>query len=349
MFTDHVRIKCIAGKGGNGVIAWRREKFIPKGGPYGGNGGPGGSIILRCDQRLHSLDCYRNRPITTAKNGQQGGSQRRQGKAGQNLILTVPCGTLVKDAVTETLIYDFTEHGEELCLCRGGKGGKGNAFFKTAVNQAPARCTPGLLGETQSIDLELKLIADVGLLGLPNAGKSTLLSALASIQVKTAAYPFTTLTPNLSCLEFDDFSRLSIADIPGIIQGAHLNRGLGISFLKHIERAATLIYVIDLSGLEGRSPYDDFLTLRHEITAYSTTLAKKPFLVALNKIDTENADKHCSFFKKRYPFPPDTLLEVSALTGEGLDQFIAKMRILAQKDGIHYGKRYIGENLSEQS
>lgn len=334
MFTDHVRIKCIAGKGGNGVIAWRREKFIPKGGPYGGNGGPGGSIIVRCNGRLHSLDALRNRPLLNAKNGQQGGTQNKQGKAGQNLILEIPPGTLLKDAKTQGLIYDFTADGEELLLCRGGKGGKGNTFFKTATHQAPARCTPGMPGESRSIELELKLIADVGLLGLPNAGKSTLLSALAPIRIKTAPYPFTTLQPHLSYIEFDDFSRLFIADIPGIIQGAHANRGLGLSFLRHIERAATLVYVIDLSGIEGRDPYDDFTTLRQEITAHSPTLAEKPFLVALNKVDAPEAHSHLALFKQRYPFAPATLLEISALTGQGLPQLTQQMRQIGQQTSL---------------
>lgn len=326
MFTDYVEITCVAGKGGNGVVAWRKEKFLPKGGPYGGNGGKGGSVFFRSKASLRSLECYRNRKILSAKNGQQGGTARRQGKKGEDLILSVPCGTLLKNLETGAILYDFTKDGETFCVCVGGKGGKGNFFFKTPVKRAPNWATPGLLGEKKSLILELKLLADVGLVGFPNAGKSTLFSTLSSAKVKTASYPFTTLSPNLSRLEFEDFSHLSIADIPGLLPGAHLNKGLGLSFLKHIERSKALLYVIDLSGIEGRCPHADFLTLREELAAYSTRLLDKPFLVVLHKIDLPEAKEHRRGFYEKFSFGWEKIVEVSSFTQEGLCALIDKIR-----------------------
>lgn len=335
MFTDCVKLKLSAGKGGNGVVAWRREKYIPKGGPYGGNGGCGGSVIIKSDPQIYSLDQFRNKRLIHAENGGCGGTNNRQGKNGKDLVLKVPCGTLIHDSETSGLLYDLTEPGEEFHLCQGGKGGRGNTFFKTPTNQAPAKCTPGHHGDVKSIKMELKLLADVGFMGFPNAGKSTLLSKLAAIEVKIGAYPFTTLKPNLSYMEFDDFSRIYLADIPGIIPDAHNNRGLGLSFLKHVERSSTLIYLIDISGEEGRDPYEDFLTLRKEGEEYSADILKKPFLVALNKVDKGN-EEHLEAFKKKYPFPKDTLFEISALEEKGLKPFITKIRSLAQANGKKY-------------
>jgi len=221
MFIDQVKIKLTAGRGGNGVVAWRKEKFVPKGGPCGGNGGRGGSIVLRSDLQMHALDFFRHKKTISAQNGAQGGSQNKQGKAGKDLILKVPCGTLVKDIKTNTILYDFIEDKDTFFICQGGKGGKGNTFFKTATHRAPTQSTEGKGGEERLVELELKLIADVGFLGFPNAGKSTLLSKLAAIEVKAAPYPFTTLKPNLSFIEFDDFSRIYLADIPGISRWSH--------------------------------------------------------------------------------------------------------------------------------
>lgn len=334
MFTDQVKVKLIAGKGGDGIISWRREKYIPKGGPYGGNGGAGGSIIVQCDPQIYSLDAFCNQRQIYAEKGKNGESNNRHGRNGKDLILKVPCGTLVRDSESGTLLYDLTEPGESFTLCSGGKGGKGNTFFKTSTNRAPAKCTPGKPGETCAVEFELKLIADVGFLGFPNAGKSTLLSKLAAIEVKIGAYPFTTLKPNLSFIEFDDFSRIYLADIPGIIPDAHANRGLGLSFLKHVERSSTLIYLIDISGEEERDPYEDFLCLRREAEAYSPAILKKPFLVALNKID--KGEENLAAFKKRYPFPKETLFEISALQEKGLEPFIETMRSLAQQNGKKY-------------
>ena len=335
MFTDRVILKLSAGSGGNGVVAWRREKYIPKGGPYGGNGGPGGSIVIRADAQVASLDHFRSKTLINAENGGSGGTNNRQGKTGKNLILKVPLGTIVKECETGGLLCDLTHDGEEYLLCEGGKGGKGNSFFKSATHQAPNKWTPGKEGETRQVELELKLIADVGFMGFPNAGKSTLLSTLAAIEVKVGNYPFTTLKPNLSLIEFEDYSRIYIADIPGIIPKAHENRGLGLSFLKHIERTSILIYVIDISGEEGRDPFEDLKVLREEGEAYSPEILKKPFLVALNKID-KTEDEMIEEFKKKYPFEKETLFEISALKKKGVKPLIEKMRQLVQANGKNY-------------
>lgn len=333
MFTDYVKLKLIAGKGGNGTIAWRREKYLPKGGPYGGNGGPGGSIKIIADPQLYSLDAFRNQSQIRAPNGKQGGVNNRQGATGKDLTLKVPCGTLVRDVKTQTVLFDLTKPGQTVQICVGGKGGKGNTFFKTSTNRAPAKCTLGQEGSTKEVELELKLIADIGFVGLPNAGKSTLLTKLASIKVKTAPYPFTTLKPNISYIDFDDFSRIYLADIPGIIADAHLNRGLGMSFLRHIERSSTLIFVIDCASINGRDPYNDFLILRKELEHYSPSILKKPFLVALNKVDQKEAKTYVEAFKARYPFDSSTLFEISALKKIGLSPLIEKMQAFAQANG----------------
>lgn len=334
MFTDKVKIKFSAGRGGDGIIAWRREKYIPKGGPYGGNGGRGGSVLIESDPQIYSLDAFRNQRLMRAESGQAGGVNDKQGRQGKDLILKVPCGTIIRDAETGGLLYDLTEPGEKVLICEGGKGGRGNTFFKTSTRRAPSECTPGKPGDVRDVELELKLIADVGFLGFPNAGKSTLFSQLSAVEVKTADYPFTTLKPNLSFIEFDDYSRIYLADIPGIIPDAHLDRGLGLSFLKHVERSSTLIYLIDISGEEGRNPYEDFLTLRREAEAYSPAILNKPFLVALNKID--KSTEYLEEFKERYPFGEDTLFEISALKNQGLTLLIEKMRTLAQANGKKY-------------
>ncbi len=325
MFVDRVVIQFAAGKGGNGVVAWRREKYIPKGGPAGGNGGPGGSIILEADPQISSLDWFRHRRLIKADNGGDGGGNCRQGRTGPNLILKVPCGTLVKDVETGDILHDFTQPGEQWILCKGGRGGRGNDSFKTPTNRAPNQFTEGRPGEARHIELELKLIADVGLVGFPNAGKSTLISTLAGLRVKVAAYPFTTLQPNLGFIELDNYQRIYLADIPGIIEGASHNRGLGLEFLRHVERTKLLIFILDASGIDGRTPSHDFQILREEMGAYNPELLERPYLVALNKIDTEEASAHVEQFTQDYHFPPHTLFQISAAYGEGLEALIHEM------------------------
>lgn len=319
MFTDRVTLELRAGKGGNGVVAWTRAKYIPKGGPCGGNGGRGGSIILQADSQMFSLDAYRNRRVAEAENGIQGASRHCSGRNGRDLTLKVPCGTLIKEAATGELLCDLTRDGQQWIACKGGRGGLGNDHFKSPTNRAPNFCTPGVEGESISVNLELKLIAHVGLVGYPNAGKSTLLSRLAHANVKIGNYPFTTLTPNIGTLQTDDYQRFYIADIPGIILGAHENRGLGLEFLRHIERTNLLLYVLDGTGLEGHEPADDLQVLREELQAFNPELLERPFLVAFNKMDTPEAQERWETFQKEYAFAPETLFAISAQDGEGLE------------------------------
>lgn len=324
MFTDRVSLELQAGKGGNGVVAWRREKFIPKGGPFGGDGGDGGSIILEADPQVYSLEAYRNRRLLKADNGVQGASNNRKGRNGVDLVIKIPCGTLVKKVGTGEILFDVTEPGTRIALCNGGKGGKGNSRFKTPTNRAPNYCTPGRPGESIRIEFELKLIADVGLVGFPNAGKSTLVSQVTDIEVKIAPYPFTTLRPNLGYHIESDGSRILIADIPGIIEGAHQNRGLGLEFLRHIERTHILLFVLDSSGFEGRDPIADFSVLRSEVALYNPELAVKPFAVLLNKIDMEGGPDLAALFHQAHPALE--VFEISALTGYGLEAVIGFLK-----------------------
>lgn len=331
-FTDRVVIQLAAGKGGNGVVAWRKEKYVPKGGPTGGNGGRGGSIILQADSQVYSLEAYRNRRILKADNGASGASNNRQGRSGEDLIIKVPCGTLVKDSVTQELIGDLVDDKQRLVLCKGGRGGKGNGCFATPTNRAPNIWTPGAPGEERNVELELKLIADVGLVGFPNAGKSTLISAIADVRVKIAPYPFTTLQPNLGFIQREDYTRLFIADIPGIIEGAHQNRGLGFEFLRHIERTKLLVFMLDASGIDGRNPIDDFNVLRKELVAYNPEMLQRPYLVVLNKIDAEESEENVRAFHEAFadePFSRDKtkLFEVSAVNGDGLKPLVEAIKV----------------------
>lgn len=329
MFVDTVELQLSAGKGGNGVIAWRREKYIPKGGPAGGDGGNGASIILEADPQIHSLENLRNRRIIKAENGMPGGANNRTGKNGQDRIIKIPMGTLLKDLKTGEILCDFTSQGQQWKVCKGGKGGKGNNRFKTATHQAPFICTEGTPGESREIQLELKLIADIGLVGMPNAGKSTLISKLAYIEVKIAPYPFTTLRPNLGILQCENGEKLLIADIPGLIEKASEDKGLGISFLRHVERTSVLIFMMELAPFQERDPFEEFMMLRRELEAYNPQLLEKPFLVALNKIDMEEAQEIADSFKERYPFDPSTLFEISAKEEIHLDRLSQAIQKLA--------------------
>ncbi|MBS0615626.1 MAG: GTPase ObgE [Verrucomicrobia bacterium] len=326
MFVDRVRLTLTAGRGGNGIVAWRREKYIPKGGPAGGDGGKGGSIYFETDPERVSLEGLRNRRIIRAQNGAAGGPNCRTGKNGDDLILTIPCGTLIKDALTGEILFDITEAHRKELMCRGGKGGKGNDRFKSPTNQAPNICTEGTPGEEREIELELKLIADIGLIGMPNAGKSSIMRQVTHLPVKIGAYPFTTLFPNLSYIQYLDQSRVLIADIPGIIEGAHADKGLGLAFLRHIERTSALVFVIDVSGFEGRDPLDDFAVLQNELASYDPLLLEKPCLVVLNKIDVEGSKENAQRFKKKYK--KFEILEISALQNIGLQPLVARLQEL---------------------
>lgn len=322
MFIDRVTVKLAAGKGGNGIVSWRREKFMPKGGPAGGDGGFGGSVIIVADTQIPSLEAYRHKRIIKAEDGGAGGRSSMRGKNGKDITIKVPCGTLIKDAKTGEIICDFVEDGQKLVICKGGRGGFGNEHFKTATNQAPNNCTFGRLGGQKEVELELKLIADVGLVGFPNAGKSTFMSKVTYVPVKIAPYPFTTLRPNLGYMNVGEGRRLLLADIPGIIEGAHKNKGLGLEFLRHIERTQVLLFILDASGIDGRNPTDDFNVLQQELSSYDSTLLSRPFLVLLNKMDCEESHDNALHFKENYPFALSTLFEISALTGDGIDPLL---------------------------
>jgi GTPase len=336
MFTDQTKLRLASGKGGNGIVAWHREKYIPKGGPSGGNGGCGGSVILRADEGLFSLEEYRQRRLLRAEDGQAGGANRRRGRNGKDLVIKLPCGTLVKDAKTGEVLHDLTEKGQQVVLCEGGRGGLGNARFKSSTNQAPIKCTPGWDGGEREIEFELKLIADVGLVGFPNAGKSTFIKAATQVPVKIAPYPFTTLRPNLGYIRYTDYTRLLLADIPGIIEGAHANRGLGFEFLKHIERTRVLLYVLDASGIDGRTPADDYEVLLKELEAYDPELLTRPFLVVLNKVDTPEAAALVKEFRERFDLG-ESLFEASALEGTGVKPISLALHRLSQASkGEHH-------------
>ena len=282
MFVDYVEINVVAGTGGSGAEAWRRETFVPLGGPAGGDGGRGGHVILRADSQLATLLDYRYHEHHKAERGQHGQGKNRTGRDGEDLTLRVPVGTVIRDVASGEILGEMIEDGQELVVARGGRGGRGNAAFATATNRAPRKWEPGWEGEARRIALELKLIADVGLVGQPNAGKSTLLAAVSAATPKIADYPFTTLTPNLGVVQLSDHRTFVIADIPGIIEGAHEGKGLGLRFLRHIERTRTLAFMIPLDAEDAQLEYE---LLRSELASHSDQLASKPHCVVLTKAD----------------------------------------------------------------
>jgi GTP-binding protein len=319
-FIDKAKIYVKGGDGGNGCVAFRREKFVPKGGPSGGDGGKGGDVVLVADRNVHTLLDFKYRRHYRAENGKHGEGNKRTGRSGKDLIIKVPVGTVVKDAETGKVIGELTEHGQRLVVARGGRGGRGNAAFATPTRQAPDFAKPGQPGEERWIELELKLLADVGLIGFPNAGKSTFISRVTAAKPEIADYPFTTLRPILGVAKVGDFSFV-IADIPGLIEGAHKGRGLGHEFLRHVERTKVLLHLIDLSD-NTRDPKEAFEVINKELKLYSPELLEKPQIVVGTKIDAlQNRDvieKLKSYFEsKGYPF-----FAVSAVTGEGIDELM---------------------------
>ena len=311
MFVDYAVLKVKAGNGGNGIISFRREKHVPKGGPDGGNGGDGGSIIAETDSNLSTLQDIKYRKSYKGKRGMHGSGANKTGKRGEPVIIRVPPGTLIKNADTGELIADLTEQDESVVVAKGGRGGKGNAAFTTSTFQNPDESELGTKGEEVTLELELKLLADVGIVGYPNAGKSTLLSRISAARPKIADYPFTTLEPNLGIVSIEDYKSFLVADIPGLIEGAHKGKGLGDRFLKHIERTKIILYLIDY--LE-ESPDETFKKLKHELSSYKVDLSSKPYLVALNKIDAlEESDRNSdSQIGNKKPFM------ISAVSGEGV-------------------------------
>lgn len=316
VFKDRVKLYVRAGNGGNGCVSFRREKFIPKGGPDGGDGGNGGSVILRCDANEDSLLPLYYQPHQRAKHAQHGMGSQCHGRNGEDCIAKVPCGTIVTKADTGEFVGELIKEGEELVVARGGKGGIGNVHFKSSTNQAPRQFTEGTPGEEQALWLELKLVADVGLVGFPNAGKSTLLSKLTHAHPKIAPYPFTTINPIIGTLEFENYHRLRIADIPGLIDGAHDGVGLGHEFLRHIERSRFLLFVIDMAGTDDRNPTEDFLHLQEELRLHREALSCTPYLIVANKMDTPGADELLETFRTQ---TEELVYPISAELGEGLD------------------------------
>lgn len=315
-FIDRVQIHVRAGNGGNGVATFRREKFIPFGGPDGGDGGRGGNVTLVGSRDVDSLLHLYYQPNQHARHGGTGMSKQRYGRAGDACTVKVPCGTEARDAQTGEWLGEILEEGQELVVARGGKGGLGNMHFATSTHQAPRECTPGVEGENRRLQLELKLISDIGLVGFPNAGKSTLISRLSAARPKIAPYPFTTLHPHIGTMVYGDYRSLRIADIPGLIAGAHRGVGLGHDFLRHIERTRFLVLLIDLSGQEGRHPADDYFSLRRELELYRQELSERAHLVAANKMDLPESARLLSEFIARTGLTP---LPLSAQTREGVE------------------------------
>ncbi len=289
MFIDSVELTVHSGKGGQGAVSFRREKFVPKGGPDGGDGGKGGDVYFLVDKNTHTLSHYKGKKVLKAQNGRPGEGRKKHGKTGEDLVLVVPPGTQVYDAETNELLLDLTEDGQKVLFLEGGKGGKGNWHFKSASNQRPTYAQPGLPGKTRHIRLELKLIADVGLVGFPNVGKSTLISAISNAKPEIANYEFTTLTPKLGVVRISEFESFVMADIPGIIGGASEGKGLGLKFLKHIERTKTLLYMIDITSY--RDPIKQYEILRKELESFSPELAKRSYAIALTKVDSLSVEE----------------------------------------------------------
>lgn len=320
MFADVVQISVQAGDGGKGCISFRREKYVPRGGPDGGDGGRGGSIYLEASRSVSTLVAQRYQRLYRAAHGGHGQGKKKQGRDAADVIIRVPLGTVVKDLKTGEVLGDLVEEGQRVLVARGGRGGRGNAAFATATRRAPRIAEDGEEGEGRTLLLELKLIADIGFVGLPNAGKSTLLQALTAARPKIADYPFTTLSPNLGVLEFSRDDRATVADIPGLIAGASEGAGLGLAFLRHIERVRLILHVIDIS--EGHDPIKAFETVEGELKAYSRALLQLPRLVAANKIDLPVAKGWEGYFVRRgIPCYP-----ISALTGEGIPSLVEGLR-----------------------
>jgi GTP-binding protein len=321
-FVDQVNVQVRAGKGGDGCCSFRREACVDMGGPDGGDGGRGGHVVFVGDHDEDSLQRLYYAPLLFAEDGVQGRGQKMYGRNGKDLVVKVPCGTSVYDQETRALLADIVHHGEEAVIARGGKGGLGNVHWKTSTHQAPTEFTPGAPGEEFRLTLELKLLADVGLVGFPNAGKSSLLTRISDAHPKVANYPFTTINPIIGTVCYPDFSQVRVADIPGLIAGAHEGVGLGHEFLRHLERSRLLVYVIDMAGTEGRLPWEDYRALRRELTLHSKELARRPSLVVANKMDLPEAAGCLREFRRKVRMP---VIRFSAVEGDGVEAL--KMRL----------------------
>ena len=355
-FIDEAKIEVAAGKGGNGATSFRREKFVPRGGPDGGDGGKGGSVWAEADENTNTLVEYRFVKRYQAKNGEKGHGSDRYGAGADDIVLKMPVGTLIRDLDTDEIVADLTYHGQRVCLAKGGKGGLGNIHFKSSVNRAPKQSTPGEEGETRSLQLELKVLADVGLLGMPNAGKSTLITAVSAARPKIANYPFTTLHPNLGVVRIDENHSFVMADIPGLIEGAAEGAGLGHRFLKHLSRTGLLLHVVDLAPFdEAVNPAEEALAIINELRKYDEELYDKPRWLVLNKLDMldeEEAQARTAAFLEAigwdYPKPDDRfqfdmetprLFQISALTHQGTHELVHQInQYLTEKKRIEAEK-----------
>ncbi|MGJ7920565.1 GTPase ObgE [Neobacillus sp. LXY-4] len=317
MFVDQVKIYVKGGDGGNGMVAFRREKYVPKGGPAGGDGGKGADVIFEVEEGLRTLMDFRYQRHFKAPRGEHGMSKNMHGRNAQDLIVKVPPGTVVSDEDTKEVIADLTMHGQRAVIAKGGRGGRGNSRFATPANPAPELSENGEPGQERNIMMELKLLADVGLVGFPSVGKSTLLSVVSSARPKIAEYHFTTIVPNLGMVETADGRSFVLADLPGLIEGAHSGVGLGHQFLRHIERTRVIVHVIDMAATEGRDPYEDYLTINKELAQYNLRLTERPQIIVANKMDMPDAEENLKVFKEKlteeYPIFP-----ISALTKKGL-------------------------------
>ncbi len=320
MFVDQARIYVKGGDGGNGIVSYRREKYVPLGGPAGGDGGRGGDVVFVVDEGLRTLIDFRYQRHFKAERGEHGKTKNQHGKSAPDLIVKVPPGTTVKDADTGEFLGDLVRHGQRLVVAKGGRGGRGNARFATETNKAPDMAEKGEPGEERNLLLELKVLADVGLVGFPSVGKSTLLSAVSAARPKIGAYHFTTLTPELGVVEVGDGRSFVLADLPGLIEGAHQGHGLGHEFLRHVERTKVIVHVVDIASVEGRNPVEDYQIICSELKSYDPKLAERPQLVAANKMDLPGADVNLAAFRAAYP--ELAVYPISGVTGEGVKELL---------------------------
>ena len=326
MFVDEAKIFVRGGKGGDGCMSFRREKFVPRGGPDGGNGGKGGDVVMRADSSLHTLLDLRYQTHNAAERGRHGKGKDMAGRRGDDRLIRVPVGTVCRDAESDTVLWDFQSQGERFVVARGGRGGRGNASFATSINRAPRQTTQGAPGEERWLRVELKLLADVGLLGFPNAGKSTLISRLSAATPKIAPYPFTTLTPNLGVVALPDYASCVMADIPGLVPDAHKGKGLGLEFLRHIDRTRVLVHLLDLGVREeGRTPWEDYLSINHELECFRPHLARRPQIVVASKMDLPDAQRCLPEMERQFAAQGLGVIPISAVTGAGLDALVYRL------------------------
>lgn len=329
-FVDYVKIYVRSGNGGRGCVSFRREKYVPRGGPDGGDGGKGGAVIIMADKGLQTLLDYRYKKQYKAKNGEPGMGRNMHGKDGDDLVVKVPVGTVVKDADSDEIIRDLDEDGKTIRVAEGGKGGLGNQHFSTPTRQAPRYAQPGIKGKEKNLILELKLLADVGIIGLPNAGKSTLISVISAARPKIADYPFTTLVPNLGVVKHGEYKSFVVADIPGLIEGAHKGSGLGYHFLRHVERTSVLVHLIDVSDMTKGNVIEHYVTIQGELIKYAEDLGNKPQLVVASKIDAANSEK-LNVLRDYCHKNSIKLFEISALTRKGIEKLIEAIDLLLEK------------------